>query len=130
MIVKELIGLPSLRAFNVFHKLMLGIKMIPAYAHLSYETFLNLVQSMPPEDQEKVIREAVIFVDLEPEEVQAVAKFCADKNGISFGPEQLKSLPPDQLVEVIVAVCKEISKIKIDLISEDEKKNSKTSASI
>jgi hypothetical protein len=37
-------------------------------------------------------------------------------------------MPPDQLVEMIVAVSMEIAKIKIDLVSDSEKKKSKNLA--
>jgi hypothetical protein len=79
------------------------------------------------EDQEKLIREAVMFVELQKEEVEALVCFCADKNGVPFSAENIKSLGPQDLVEIVVAVCLEISKIKINFVSESEKKNSKTS---
>ena len=123
MKVLELRGYKSLRAFNAFHALMLGLKMLPMYMGEQYEEFLNRVQEMPAEDQIKMIREAALFVKLEQEEVEALISFTADPNGVPYTAANLKSLGPAQLTEIIVAVAFEISKIKIDFVSEAEKKN-------
>jgi hypothetical protein len=123
MKVLELKGYKSLRALNAFNALMLGLKMLPSYMGEEYETFLNRVNLMPPADQLKMIREAAMFVELQKEEVEAIICFAADKNGVPYGPENLKSLNPSQLIDIIVAVCFEIAQIKIDFVSETEKKN-------
>ena len=121
--VLELKGYKSLRAMNAFHALMLGLKMLPSYMGESYEEFFLRIQSMPPEDQMKMIREAALFVELQKEEVEALICFSADKNGVPYVSENLKGLKPDQILEIIIAVCFEISKIKIDFVSDSEKKN-------
>jgi hypothetical protein len=121
--VAELKGYKAWKAFGVFHKLMLGLKMLPAYMGESYEEFYARVAIMPAVDQEKLIREAAVFVDLELEEIESVVVFCHDPNGVPYSSENLNSLKPDQLHEIIVAVCKEIAKIKIDFLTESEKKN-------
>ena len=119
----EIKGYKSLRALNAFHSLMLGLKMLPAYMGETYEEFFGRIQEMPEADQKKLIREAALFVNLEKEEIEALVYFCADPNGVPYSPENLKNLGPDQLVEIIVAVCGEIAKIKIDFVSDNEKKN-------
>jgi hypothetical protein len=120
--VLELKGYKSLRALNAFHALMLGLKMLPAYMGESYEDFFARVQAMPHEDQVKMIREAALFVELQEEEMKALVCFCADKNGVPYSAENLKNLGPGDLIEVIVAVCSEIAKIKIDFVTDREKK--------
>lgn len=124
MRVLELRGYKSLKALNAFHTLMLGLKMLPAYMAVPYEEFYSRVEHMSPQDQEKLIREAVLFVELQKDEVEALACFVVDANGIPYSAENMKSLSPADLVEIIVSVCKEISKIKINFVSETEKKNS------
>jgi hypothetical protein len=123
MNVLPLRGYKSLRALNAFHTLMLGLKMLPSYMAESYEEFFERVSKMPPKDQEKIIREAALFVELSQDEIEALVCFCTDNNNVPYGPENLKNLGPDELIEIIVAVCFEISKIKIDLVTENEKKN-------
>ena len=123
MRVLELKGYKSLKALNAFHALMLGLKMLPSYMGESYEEFFDRIANMAPKDQEKLIREAALFVELAEDEVQALISFCADPNGVPYCPENLKSLGPAQLIEIIVAVSMEIAKIKINLVSETEKKN-------
>jgi hypothetical protein len=88
-----------------------------------YEAFYARVSLMPPRDQEKLIREAALLVELKQEEVEAFACFAADPNGIPYDASNLKNLGPREIHEIIVAVCVEISKIKVDLISDGEKKN-------
>lgn len=128
MKVLELRGFKSLKALNAFHTLMLGVKMLPSYITESYEDFYGRVSQMPPQDQEKIIREAALFVELQKDEVEALVCFCADSNGVPYTAENLKALRPDQILEIVVAVCVEISKIKVNFVREDEKKNSLSSA--
>lgn len=120
--VLPLKGHKSLRAFNAFHALILGGKMLPAYMGETYELFLSRIQDMPPEDQRKILSEFACFVELQPEEVSAILTFCADANGVPYSAENMKNLGPKELHEAIVAVCMEIGKIKIDLVSDGEKK--------
>lgn len=123
MKVLELKGYKSLRAFNAFHTLMLGMKMLPMYMGESYETFYGRLQEMSESEQGKMIREAALFVNLSKEEVDALVGFCCDKNGVPYEASNIKNLSPDQLIDVIVAVSQEIIKIKIDLVTDEQKKN-------
>jgi len=130
MKVLELKGYKSLRAMNAFHALMLGLKMLPSYQHYSYEDFFTMVEAMEKPDQIKMIKEAALFVELQKEEVEALLCFCADKNGVPYEASNLKSLPPEKIMEIIVAVCSVIADIKIDFVSDTEKKKLETSPSI
>lgn len=123
MKVLPLKGFRSLRALNVFATLVLGLKMLPAYQSQGFEEFYAAISLMPPHDQEKLLREAAMFVELQKEEVEAIVCFCTDANGVPYGPNNLANLKPDEILEMIVAVAMEIAKIKIDLVTEDEKKN-------
>ncbi len=125
--VSEIKGIRSLRAFNVYNSLLLGIKMLPQYLKESYEEFYSRLKDMEEGDQAKIIREAAFFIELQPEELEAIAVFCRDGNGVPISKENLKNFNPGELIEMIEAVCMEISKFKIDLVSEAEKKNSVTS---
>lgn len=117
-------GYESLKAMNAYHTLLLGLKMLPSYMGESYDDFYSRVELMEPKEQEKMIREAVLLVPLQRDEVEAMAKFTSDKNGVPFSAVNLKNLGPDEIMEIIVAVSVEISKIKINFVSESEKKNS------
>ncbi len=121
----ELRGYKSLRAFNAFHALMLGLKMLPAYMGETYDAFFERLEAMPEADQEKMIRQAVQFVELQKEEVEAMLSFCCDPNGVPYSAENLCHMGPAQIAESIVAVSMQIVKIKIDIISDAEKKNLK-----
>lgn len=128
MKILPLKGYKSLKALNAFHTLLLGLKMLPAYAMEAYEEFYEGFSVRSDAEKEKFLREAVVLVPLNPEEVEALVAFCCDKNGVPYSEVNIKNLGPDELVECIVAVCIEIGKIKIELISQDEKKKSIGSA--
>lgn len=129
MKVSEIKGYQSLRAFQAYNALLLGLKMLPSYLTESYESFYTRLNEMSPADQEKMIREAAFFVELRKEEVEALVCFCRDKNGIQYSPINIGNLGPNELIDAIVSVCVEISKFKIDLVSEDEKKKYQGSVS-
>ncbi len=127
MRVAEIKGFKSLKALNAFHALMLGLKMMPSYMSEGYESFFARIDAMPAADQEKMIREAVLFVELQKDEVEALASFCLDVNGVPYSVQNINNLSPADLIEIIVAVCKEISKIQINFVSDAEKKKLKIS---
>lgn len=129
MKVLEIKGYQSLRAFQAYNTLMLGLKMLPAYMTESYESFYTRLTELPFDLQERMIREAAFFVELRKEEVEALVCFCTDKNGIPYSALNMSNLGPKELIEAIVCVCTEISKFKIDLVSEDEKKKYRSSLS-
>lgn len=120
--VSGLSGYKGWRAYNVYHKLLLGLKMLPLYQHETYEDFFARIEEMPEEDQEKILREAVLFVDLELDEVLIMIGCIQDKNGIPYGPQQLKGMRPEEIFEALVSVAVKVSKIKINFVTKDEKK--------
>lgn len=126
--VSPLHGIKSLRCLNAFSALLLGIKMLPAYGHMTFEDFFAMIEVMEKEDQIKVLTSGARIVALDPEEIKAMVCFCSDKNGIPYREENIKTLKPNELVEVIVTVCMEvIQNIHVDLVTKEEKKNSNPS---
>lgn len=130
MKVLELKGYKSMRAFNAFHMLLLGLKMLPMYVAESYDTFLERFMDMTEAEKAAMIKQAVLFVDLGKEEIDALVSFCCDKNGMPYEATNIKNLGPEELTECICAVCGEIGKFKITLLTENEKKKFLTSPSI
>lgn len=123
--VAPLVGIKSLRCLNAFQALLLGMKMLPGYQHLTFEEFITLVDGMEREEQAQVLTHGAKIVALDPEEVKALVCFCSDKNGIPYIEANIKSLKPNELVEVIVTVCMEvIQNLHVDLVTKEEKKNS------
>ena len=128
--VLPLKGYKSLKALNAFHALLLGLKMLPSYLAESYESFYESFKDKTDSEKEKLIREAALFVQLQQDEVEALVAFTTDRNGIPYSAANVNNLSIDELHEIIVAVCMEIGKIKIDILTESEKKNYPASASI
>lgn len=116
-------GLESYWAAQAYIKLLLGLKMLPSYLLETYEQFYGRIEIMDQSDKENMLREAVMHVSLLEDEVLQVVKFAADQNGVRFTKVNMQKLTPDQILEIIIAVILEISKIKIKFVSESEKKN-------
>ena len=121
---KTVEGPTSHRVYNAYCALVLGLHYMPVNTqNLHYEEFLQSVESMSPEDQAKCFRQAARLTNLEKEDLLAMLSFCVDKNGISYSPANINNLNPKMIVEMIVAVCMQIAGMKVDLVSESEKKN-------
>ena len=125
MEILPLKGIKALRALNAFSALLLGIKMLPAYLQISMEVFYESFKEKSEAQKETILREAVAFVRLESDEVEAIITFCKDRNGVPYSASNLANLSLDEMHEIIVAVCMEIGRMKITLVSEEEKKNLK-----
>lgn len=122
MKVLPLKGYKSLRVLNAFNTLLLGLKMLPAYLHEDYKTFFASFEDKSDAEKEDALRQAAAFVELSSDEIDAIVSFATDANGIPYSQANIKNLGPDELFEIIIAVCMEIVRIKIDLISSEEKK--------
>ncbi len=120
--VLPLKGYKSLKALNAFHALLLGLKMLPAYMSVDYQEFYASFKSMDDSKKERSLREAAAFVQLTSDEVDSLISFSTDRNGVPFSAVNSSNLSPDEIFEIIVHVCMEIGRIKIDLVSEEEKK--------
>lgn len=120
--VLPLVGLESLHAFTAFNALLLGMKMLPAYAAIPYVEFYAAFGEKSDSEKETFLREALAFVTLSREEVAALVSFCSDSNGVRYGAHNVKSLSAKDLFEIIIAVCMEIGGIEITLVTEAEKK--------
>ncbi len=126
--VKTIQGMDSIYAVQAFHKLMLGLKMLPSYFNETYEAFFARIDEMSESDQEKMIREALAFVKLDQDEILDLMNWALDPNGVPYSKESRTSLKPGDIHEVLTAVCKVIAKDhKINFVTEAEKKNLKIS---
>lgn len=124
MKVLDIKGLDGHEAAMVFHKLMFGLHMVPAYFNDSYKDFFDKIDQMPEDDQLKVIREAAALVELLPSEKLALMKFAVDNNGVKYSMENCSSLPPKDINEIIVKVCWQLAKDhSANFLTESEKKN-------
>lgn len=120
--VLPLKGFNAIKAFWAFQHLLLGLKMLPIYINQNVDVFFDNFKDMDEGEKETFIRQAVAWVPLEKDEVEAIICFVEDKNGIAYGPANLKNLGPDELHEIIVAVGVELSRLKVNIVSESEKK--------
>jgi hypothetical protein len=124
MQVLELKGIKSLRALNVFHTLMLGLKMLPMHASVPYDVFYDEFHEKPDDEKLKLIRQAAMFVELTREDVEALVFFVADANGKRYQTANINNLSALELLEIVIAVAFEVGNLKIDSLSEEQKKKS------
>lgn len=125
MTVLPLHGLKSLDAVRGLSALLLGYYCLAMPGKTSYATFEEFFESfgvISEEEKEKIIRTAILFVKVEHWEIEAMASFVPDKKGAPYSAASLKNMPMSQLIEIVVAVCKEMGKLKVSILSEDEKK--------
>ena len=120
-------GPKALKALNAYCALLWGLKMVPQYRSISFEDFFGMIADMPLDKRKTVMKEAAMIVELQDDEVSSMACFVKDSNGVPYGAENIHNLKATELVDIIVAVCMEISSWEIDLVSESEKKKSKNS---
>lgn len=125
--LQEIKGLESLSVLNVYQSLLIGLKMMPAYASVDDEVFLDTIEKMDKADQERVFWDAAKIVPLEKYEVERLLKFYKDKNGVPISKENINALGPMDIAEMVVTVCMKVSEIKVDFVTESEKKKSMTS---
>lgn len=125
--ILPLVGYKSLRALNAFSTLLLGLKMLPIYLDQDYVTFYESFKDKSDGEKESALRQALAFVNLTQEEVEALASFATDSNGIAYTSVNLKTIGAEDLFEILIAVCMEIGRIKVELVSDEEKKKSRTS---
>lgn len=130
MQVLPLVGTKAYSALIAVQKLLMGLKMLPEYEKQPYVEFFESFREMSDADKENHIRMAAAFVELTVEELQAIICFGTDANGIAYTSANLKNLKPEEIFDVIVAVALEVSRIKITLVSQNEKKKLSTSVSI
>ena len=129
--VRPLEGVESIYAAQALHKLIYGIKCMPEYIAEDYNSFLSRVDLMDDAGKERIIRDALHFVRLEPEEAMDVLKFALDPNGIPYGDNNISHLKPADFDDVLTAVLMQVAREhNIRILSESEKKNLKNSQSI
>lgn len=116
-------GLDSYWALQSYIKLLIGLKMLPMYMGKSLEEFLSMIEEMPVADRKKIVREAVLVVTLERDEINSLMKFAADANGVPFTQENTAKLSPKEFIEILDAVVQEIAAMEINFLTSAEKKN-------
>lgn len=111
-----------MHALNAYNSLLLGLWMLPANMTKDRLGFLVEMQALPPEQQETWLRESIAFVKLSAEEIGSLITFATDPNGVPYQASNRDNLDLMEIFEICLAVCVEISKIKVQLISEEEQK--------
>lgn len=121
--VLPLVGPDTYWALQSYIKLLFGLKMLPMYMGMTLEELFESIESMSVADRQKIVRQAVLLVTLDRDELQALTRFAADKNGVPFTKENTKAMPADEYMQIIHAVVQEIAAIDNNFLTASEKKN-------
>lgn len=121
--IREIKGMKSLRVMNGFYRLMTGLKMLPHYMAEEPDEFFAKIEKLGLDEKRKLLVEAVRVVALEPEEVEGMIYFATDPNGAPFTANSIGNLTAQEINAIIVEVCLRVGEMKIDIITDAEKKN-------
>lgn len=116
-------GPKSVRALQAFQVLVLCGNMLPEYMGMEREAYGKMADELSEADKEKLLRKILTTIPTQEEEIYVLAAFATDKHGVPFSKVNIDNLGPAQIVEILVAVCMEIAKIKITMVTDEEKKN-------
>ena len=125
--VLSLTGISGVRAFNVFHHVVLGMKMLPVNLEKGYDGFLAELSGKSDDERKKFFISGLNFVTLDEEDIEAVLRFCTDTNGVPLCRANTKTMAAQDIISNMSDVFVEISKINVNLVTGDEKKNLITS---
>lgn len=124
-------GTASFQALTVMQALIYGYWLVPGLSgDKTWKEFREGYYDYSDDEKEHILRNAVGFVKVSPEEIETMLSFIPDKNGIPLCAASIKNLDLGQAFEMMIAVLMEMSKIRISFISESEKKNYQRSQSI
>ncbi|WP_424244948.1 hypothetical protein Dip510_000055 [Elusimicrobium posterum] len=121
--VLPLKGLKSIWALNAYNVLLFGLATEQALAGQGFEETYKNFEGLPLEAKELQLRRAAGLVNLQEDDMRNLIAFAKDANGIPFTDANTAKLAPEDIIDILVAVCLEISKIKVYSIAEREKKN-------
>lgn len=121
--VLPLKGLKSFAAYRALTALLFGYKMLPAHVGETYEEWFPKFAAMDSAGKEKVIRQALLFVQLTEAELEDLACFATNKHGVPHTSVTLAALDAGEIHEILTAVCMAFDKVRVYLVTPEEKKN-------
>jgi hypothetical protein len=113
MKIKELKGLKSAKALNVYVKLVIGLAMTHWNVEKTIEDFLKTFEDFELEKRKVLLKYACMIVQLEEDEIEALTRFAVDDNNVAYERPALAFLKPSEIVNIMVGVALEISEIKV-----------------
>lgn len=116
-------GPDSYWALQTYIKLLFGLKMLPMYMGETLDEFFGKIEQMNQDDRKKIVRQSVIMVTLDRDELNSLVRFAADPNGVPYSQENLAKMDPNQIMEILHAVTQELAALEPHFLSASEKKN-------
>lgn len=113
--VEEIKGIKGLYGFKAMQTLLLSYYLLPEFKkkNQSYQDFLKEFSAMDETQKRDILNKALYFAGIDPKEIEALMCFCKDKNGISYSKANINNLTFEEIFEIIIEVCLEISKLKV-----------------
>ncbi|MDR3112935.1 MAG: hypothetical protein LBU09_00985 [Endomicrobium sp.] len=113
MQIKELKGLKSVKALNVYCKLVIGLSLTHLNKEKSIDDFRKAFEEYEIEKRKTLLKFACLLVQLEKDEVSALTSFAVDENNVAYEEPALAYLKPSEIVGIMSEVALKISEIKI-----------------
>ena len=108
-------GIKGLYAFKALQTLLLSYFLLPEFKiqNEKYDDFLRRFSEMDDGEKKEVLNKALYFAGIEPAEIEALICFASDSNGVPYCKNNINNLSVEQLFNLIIDVCLEVSKIKV-----------------
>lgn len=116
----ELKGIKSYYALTTFNCVVLRITQLPNFEQWSEEQILESFEQLTQEQVTALLRKSIDLIPLNDKEILSLIVFCEDKNGVPLGLHSLKNFNPYEIRELCLSVLIEISKIRINFVTDDE----------
>ena len=116
----ELKGINSYYALTTFHCVVLRITQLPSFDGYSEEQILESFNQLTQEQITALLRKSIDLIPLSEKEILSLIVFQKDRNGVPLGLHSLKNFNPYEIRELCLNTLIEISKIKINFVTDDE----------
>jgi hypothetical protein len=118
--VKELKGLRALRAYLIYQKLIICLGLTVFNPEKDSGTLLLKFGDYDLQKRKELLTKACSVVPLEDDEVEALTRFAVDENGIAFEKPALANLKPNEIIDLMVAVCMKLDAIECYSLNDDD----------
>jgi len=121
--ILPLVNLKSVQAFCAYNNVLFGLHCSPSNMGKTDEQFFDWFDGLTEEEKEKQLRFGLSLAKISTEEMLDLCYFASDENGIQYTEINLKKLNPKEIIEIMLAVCIAMTKIKVNSVSDEQKKN-------
>lgn len=122
MKIRPILGYNCYRAYQIYRDILLAsyifwtankIYLTGEDKRETYKEFLVRFENSNEEERREIIKIGADTFNLSLEEVCFLAGQVEDANGVPYSKANLANLTPKEIIDIIVEVCLEISKVTV-----------------